>query len=57
MIFIDYQKKLTPGGAEPKRALRSSSLTGSFRVILLILFEAAVIFRSSFATALCLKKA
>ena len=36
-------KKLTPGAAEPKRALRSLSLTRSF--VRLILLEATVVFR------------
>jgi hypothetical protein len=40
MIFIDYPKKLTLAAAEPKRALRSSSLTRSFTF-----FEATVVFR------------
>jgi hypothetical protein len=43
MIFIDYQKKLTPVDAEPKRALRTSRLTRSF--VCLTLFEATVVFR------------
>ena len=38
MIFI-FKKKLTPGAAEPKRALRSLSL------VRLTLYEAAVVFR------------
>ena len=43
MTFNDYQKKLTPGAAELKRALRSSSLTRRF--VRLSLLEATVALR------------
>jgi hypothetical protein len=39
MIFINYQKVLTPGAAEPTHTLRSLSF------VRLTLFEAAVVFR------------
>jgi hypothetical protein len=52
---LPKKKKLTPGAAEPERALRSSTLTRSF--VRLALFEATVAFRRSFASASCLRKA
>ena len=55
MTFNDYQKKLTPGAAELKSALRSSSLTRRF--VHLSLFEATAALRRWFASASCLRKA
>jgi hypothetical protein len=47
MMIIDYCKNLT---AEPMRTLRSLSF------VRLTFFEAAVVFRRSFAAASCFKK-
>ena len=51
MIFIDYQKKLTPRGAEPKHTLRAQSF------VFQIFFEATVLFQRWFASSSCFRKA
>ena len=51
------KKKLTPGVAEPKRALRSSSLTRVQSFVHLFLFEVMVVFQCWFAFASCFRKA
>jgi hypothetical protein len=50
MMIIDYCKNLTPRAAEPMRTLRSLSFVSR------TFFEAAVVFRRSFAAASCFKK-